>query len=191
MTGEINAALIDAAFEDFGRHFDHIWVAYDYALSSVPREGLFANGRAVRVGRHTFAKWTQAESMVIELGWAFYCRMEACLETYVTKLGIRVGKSGMAAYLKEQGLWQSLTGAEQEGVRQYRDLRNILHHGDGEPCWLRNQPKCVQVPEGKEPHLLHEHMRDFRRLFKTLATLLKDAALAGDSFTDNYLLLLN
>jgi hypothetical protein len=53
-----------------------------------------------------------------------------------------------------------------------REIRNILHHGDGDASLLRNRPELVVTKAGHEPHLDVEHIERFVDLFRKAAQVL-------------------
>ena len=90
--------------------------------------------------------------MLVELGWAFFCRMDAALEALIGNLGIP-GKDVLTRL--------SRCGFSSEDLERYgeaRELRHIIHHGDGDPALLRSAPAHVHVAPGKQPHLYPQHI---------------------------------
>lgn len=61
------------------------------------------------------------------------------------------------------------TAEELSGWRQARELRNIIHHGDGDATLLKNRPASVDVKQHCEPHLFPEHVEQFHSLFCKIA----------------------
>ncbi len=157
---------IDAAKQDFLNALEHAYRAYSYLNDSIPAEQLFVNRREVTVGRFVFQKPEHAESMRVELGWAFFTRFEASLEAFTTRLGIKL-KCSMVEYLREKG--RQIPERYVDGLQLYRELRNTLHHGDGDPSLLNNEPKHLRIGESREPHLFEQEVRDFYELFRWLA----------------------
>jgi hypothetical protein len=51
-----------------------------------------------------------------------------------------------------------------EGLAALRELRNVLHHGDGDPSLLRRPPQHLKVEEGSEPHPMANHIENYYRL---------------------------
>lgn len=101
--------------------------------------------------------------MRVELGWAFFTRMEACLETLASHMKIPSG-SGILRHLEARRC--DFSDHEQVGLKLYREIRNTLHHGDGDTSYLRTPPKVLRIEPEREPHLLEEHMESYYRLFK-------------------------
>jgi len=101
--------------------------------------------------------------MLIELGWAFYCRYEACLEAFISEHKIGLTKK----YTLED--WMDDNGANipvdyTVSLIEYRRIRNDLHHRDG------------QNSDGPEIHLLPEHMENFYSLFIWIASVIGKSA---------------
>lgn len=93
--------------------------------------------------------------MVIELGWAFFCRYEACVEAYLKSKGIKLSKKfSLLDWFKEQDF--SISDHHAEGLSLYRKIRNKLHHEDG---------AALNDAEDEEIHLLPEQMENFYNLF--------------------------
>lgn len=156
--------------DTFKNDLAHIYTAYRYCASCIPDDELFANGQTVRVGRTLFENQSQALSMRVELGWAFFTRMDACLETLTHELKIQSGGTGILQYLENNGC--ALSDHEKKGLSVYREIRNTLHHGDGNPEYLKNPPKTLAVDSSIEPHLFEEEMHMFYELFKKVGEFL-------------------
>ena len=60
------------------RELDHSRAAYLFSIYSLPDPKTLRSGPQT-VNGFKFEKENQVKSMQIELGWAFYCRYEACL----------------------------------------------------------------------------------------------------------------
>ncbi|MHC5544481.1 hypothetical protein ACYOEI_40140, partial [Singulisphaera rosea] len=67
----------------------HAMAAYQYAVSCLPTEPMFMHGRSVQIGEFEFRRYAQARSMLLELGWAFFVRIEAALEAHAGRIGFR------------------------------------------------------------------------------------------------------
>lgn len=156
--------------DTFQNDLDHIYAAYSYCASCIPNEELLANGGSIQIGSTTFNKPSQALSMRVELGWAFFTRMDACLEALAHELKVPSGGTGILAHLEKNGC--SLSDHEKQGLSVYREIRNTLHHGDGNPDYLSKKPKYLKIDKGGEPHILEEHMRTFYELFKMVGDCL-------------------
>ncbi|MBN2130384.1 MAG: hypothetical protein JW741_12850 [Sedimentisphaerales bacterium] len=163
--------MSSAEREELARRYldalEHCYVAYRYFASSVPSQAQFANGREVVVGEFHFRKSANAMSMDVELGWAFFTRLEAILEAFISRLGIRLRRDyGLLDYLVERGV--DIPDDFAEGLRCYREIRNTLHHGDGDASLLRRQPQFLSLEPGCEPHLMPQHVHRFHQLFTWL-----------------------
>ena len=149
----------------------HIYSAYKYFVSCIPQEELFVNGKAVIVGSTHFEKPSQASSMRVELGWAFFTRMEACLEALLHSLNVKLNKKqGLLEYLQAQGI--ELSEDQKDGLGVYREIRNVLHHGDGDLSHLNKASVNLKIDSGYEPHLLEEQIGLFYELFRDVGNLL-------------------
>ena len=129
--------------EQFELAIAHSIAAYHFAIDCIPTEARFTSGESVREGRFEFKTAAQAESIVIELGWAFFARVEAALEAYAARLGFRNNKGDVDI----QAVRNVLRSNEEllHGYNVARRIRNTLHHGDGDPSLLRNSPKHLKV----------------------------------------------
>jgi hypothetical protein len=101
--------------------------------------------------------------MVIELGWAFFCRYEGCLEAFIKEQGVKLGKDEHSKKKKTLEDWMNEKGvvvpeAYKDGLEVYRKVRNDLHHRDG------------QNEDGTEIHLFPYHMEQFYELFVWIAS---------------------
>ncbi len=150
---------------------EHAVVAYRYSCHAIPNDQCFVNGRTCQVGGFVFQNEGQARSMKVELGWAFFLRLEANLEAFVARLGLPVkGPYGILDHLVTSGV--EITDDYRNGLREYRELRNILHHVDGDPSLLRKAPEFVLISQQHEPHLLERHIERFYELFRWLGGVL-------------------
>ena len=134
------------------KNLEHSRAAYKFALNSIPAQEpefpIDCNG-------FRFEKPSQLHSMVVELGWAFFCRYEACLEAYIKSKDIKLSKKlSLAAWFEYQNI--IIPDSFKEGLSLYRKIRNKLHHEDG---------ASLDGAEDEEIHLLPTHMDNFYNLF--------------------------
>jgi len=131
------------------KNLDHSRAAYLFAVRAIPSEL-----PAYKYG-FQFERTSQADSMTIELGWAFFCRYEACLEAYLKSRGVNLSKKvSLLDWLQSKGF--EISASQAEGLSLYRKLRNKLHHEDG---------ATLNGAEDEEIHLLPNHMENFYNLF--------------------------
>ncbi len=141
---------------DLEQDLEHSRAAYIFALRSLPDPVKLQTG-AIEANGFTFTKHSQIQSMVIELGWAFYCRYEACLEAFIKEQGISLGKKKtLENWMDENGV--VIPYEYKDGFKVYRNVRNWLHHRDG------------QNEDGTEIHLYPEHMDQFYEFFVWIAS---------------------
>ena len=141
---------------DLEKDLEHSRVAYIFALRSLPDPGRLQNG-TIEANGFTFTKPSQIQSMVIELGWAFYCRYEACLEAFIKEQGVQLTKKKtLEDWMDEIGV--VVPDGYKDGFRVYRKVRGWLHHRD------------CQNEDGTEIHLYPEHMDQFYNLFVWIAS---------------------
>ena len=93
--------------------------------------------------------------------------MEAALEAHINRLEIK-GKDIADIVAKAT----CLTESEKDGYAVARELRNILHHGDGNPQILKHTPQKVEFIESSEPHILPDHIQNFSVLFLKVGELM-------------------
>lgn len=94
--------------------------------------------------------------MLIEFGWAFFCRYEACLEAHLHRTDVELNrKLSLIGWLERNNV--QIPEPLRPGLQCYRQVRNKLHHEDG--ASLDGSPD-------REIHLLPEHMEMFYNLFK-------------------------
>ena len=157
--------------DDFQNRLQHAIMAYRYFDSAIPEEAMFVNGKEVKVGNILFRKAVDAFSMRIALGWAFFVRLEAILEAFVMGVGIKLSQEySLFDYLVTHHI--EFTEDQANGLRLCRELRNTLHHGDGDPSLPRSKPSFLHVDPGNEPQLLKEHIERFYALFTWLGEVL-------------------
>lgn len=140
---------------DIEADMEHSRAAYRFAMASLPDPNDLQAGEIDARG-FRFTKSSQIKSMAIELGWAFFCRYEACLEAFIKEQGLGLTKQKtLEAWMveKEIKIPEHLKG----GLQEYRRVRNWLHHRDG------------QNDNGTEIHLFIEHMEQFYELFVWIA----------------------
>jgi len=141
---------------DIERDLEHSRAAYLFALRSLPDPGGLQNG-TIEANGFTFTNPSQIQSMLIELGWAFYCRYEACLEAFIREQGVKLAKkTTLEDWMNENGV--DVPEGYKDGFKEYRKVRNWLHHRDG------------QNEDGTEIHLYPDHMEQFYHLFVWIAS---------------------
>lgn len=141
---------------DIEQDLEHSRAAYIFSLNSLPDPRCLKTGR-IDANGFAFTKPSEIQSMVIELGWAFFCRYEACLEAYIKEQGVTLSKKKtLENWMDEKGV--SIPDEYRAGIRQYRKVRNWLHHRDG------------QNDDGTEIHLLQEQMDQFYHLILWIAS---------------------
>lgn len=134
------------------KNLEHSRAAYTFALRSLPSS---KSEFPLECNDIQFDKPSQIESMVVELGWAFFCRYEACLEAYIKGKGIKLSKNlSLYDWLVNQKIDVPLQ--LQEGLLLYRKIRNKLHHEDG---------AALEGSRDEEIHLFPDHMENFYDLF--------------------------
>ena len=70
------------------KNLQHAKAAYLFAINSLP----FPKDFPIRVNGMEFSKKSQIDSMEIEFGWSFFCRYEACLESFLKSKNIQLSK---------------------------------------------------------------------------------------------------
>ncbi len=149
---------------DFQNHLEHARSAYVFAIRSLPDPALLRKG-PIEANGFTFAKRSQIESMLIELGWAFFCRYESCLEANLKRRDVELNKNvSLLDWLQRNNV--NIPRELRPGLEIYREIRNKLHHEDG--ASLDGSPD-------REIHLLPDHMERFYELFKWCGTRIECA----------------
>ena len=161
---------IDASLQELKTAINYTLAVYKYCIAQLPDEVAFTNGM-VQIGQFEFQRFSQVEGYIVELGWAFFVRMEATLEAHINRLEIK-GKDIADIVSKATCLTQS----EKEGYAVARELRNILHHGDGDPQLLKSAPLKVEIIASHEPHILPFHIENFSVLFAKVGKLMSTHA---------------
>lgn len=130
----------------------HSRAAYVHSINSLPdSENIFPLSS---LGL-TFTSPSQRFSMIIELGWAFFCRYEACFEKYLKDQRIQLDKKlSLLEWLNNKSV--QIPETYKDGLSLYRKIRNKLHHEDGS-SFTENIEEEIQ--------LLPEHMENFYNLF--------------------------
>jgi len=135
-------------------NLDHARAAYRFAIKNLPNPASLASGLIV-VNDFEFQTPDHIQSMRVELGWAFFCRYESCLEAHFKRHSMKLTKKLSLAQWFEQNNVQ-VPDSLQPGLIVYRAIRNKLHHEDG--ASMDGSPE-------REIHLLPEHMEQFYELF--------------------------
>ena len=105
----------------------HTIIAFRYLTSAIPEDAMFVGDRQVAVGRFVFRKQADALSMRVELGWAFFVRLEAALEAFISQLGIGLSRNNsLIDHLVQHGV--AFTKDQAEGLQIYREeiLSNVV-----------------------------------------------------------------
>ncbi|MCB1212525.1 MAG: hypothetical protein KDK97_24585 [Verrucomicrobiales bacterium] len=93
--------------------------------------------------------------MTIELGWAFFCRYEACFESFLKKNKVQLTKNcSLHDWLLSKGI--DIPIELEPGLKCYRKIRNQLHHEDG---------GSFEGDSETEIHIMPDQMEDFYRMF--------------------------
>lgn len=161
---------IEESSSELKAALNYALAVYKFCIAQLPEEVAFSGG-SVRVGRFEFQSLSQRQGYEIELGWAFFVRMEAALEAHVNRLGID-GKNVPEIVSKSA----DLSPVEKTGYATARNLRNILHHGDGDPRLLKAKPREVKVTQGNEPHIFHRQIESFCTLFESVGNVISASA---------------
>lgn len=148
----------------------HSRAAYIFSIKSLPtpeqKLPLTSNG-------FTFYNKSQIYSMLIELGWSFFCRYEGCLEAHIKELGVELTrKLSLKDWLIENGI--KIPSKYSSGLDLYRKIRNKLHHEDG---------AALNGDEEQEIHLLPEHMENFYELFVWCGVQIENVKLSDNKKT--------
>lgn len=94
------------------------------------------------------------ESMRIEFGWSFFCRYEACVEAFLKDQNVQLTKKlTLEDWLSARC---TIPSERLDPIRNYRRIRNALHHDDG---------ASFDGPPDTEIHLLPQHMEKFYEFF--------------------------
>lgn len=155
------------AKSEFDRSIGNVIISYRFFSRTLPPEALFKSHSPVRINGTEFERYEQALAMLVELGWASFCRMDACLEALINRVGIT--PRNLYDYLKASG---EFSDKDIDDLRTARELRNIFHHGDGDGALLKNAPKTVRLSPEKQPHLYPEHIENFYSLFNKAGRVL-------------------
>ena len=142
----------------------HARAAYIHAVGSLPDPLALENGPILQNGLE-FRSYDEIRSQFIELGWAFFCRYEACLERWLKSQNIRLGKKrSLYGYFVKQGI--TITEENIEGLKIDRSIRNKLHHDDGE--------NFEEDQLGTEIHIKPQHLERFFDLFCWIEKAIED-----------------
>lgn len=159
----------DQSSSSLKHNLSHSRAAYLHAVGSLPNPRQLEEGPISQNG-FVFTKESEIDSQLIELGWAFYCRYDACFEDWLKERGIwhQLQKKGgkhkisVGRFLKDQKIL--VPDELKHGLRNYKEIRNILVHNDG-----KNRKAGLQ---GTEKHLLPSNMELFFELFCWIETAL-------------------
>ncbi|MBO0346006.1 hypothetical protein J0X15_12300 [Roseibium sp. CAU 1637] len=132
----------------------HSRAAYLHAVRALPSSNALQFGSIKHNGME-FSNKNQIESQLVELGWAFFCRYEGCLEKWLKDQKVKLSRK----YTLKNWLTDHQVTIPEElsaGIDLYRRIRNALHHDDGATFDGSGEP---------EFHLLPEQMEKFFQLF--------------------------
>lgn len=131
----------------------HSRAAYLHAVDALPKLDS-PRSWPIRSGKFEFSSPSQVESMLIELGWAFFCRYEGCLEAFLkaNQVTLTMG-TPLKRWLSDR---MTIPVDKMKPLKVYRDIRNKLHHEDG---------ASFDGDPDSEIHLLPEHMESFYEFF--------------------------
>ena len=170
MIARINNKNIRDIQNEYLHNLEYTYTTYLYFLESIPTPQLFIGKGKLTVGKFTFREESEASSIRIELGWAFYCRFEAVLEVFITQLNIKPYPSYIQDRLNKSGV--KISADHVNCLNLYREIRNTLHHGDGDASLLREPPQYLKYEEGCELHLLPDHIKKYYDFLKWLGRVL-------------------
>lgn len=140
--------------ETLENNLRHSRAAYLHAVRALPSPEDLQSG-PIRQHGLEFSRADQVQSQLIELGWAFFPRYEACLEKWLKDQGVELSKKvSLSDWLRDGQV--NIPTEYSEGLKVYRTIRNALHHDDGATFDDSPQP---------EFHLLPDHMENFFHLF--------------------------
>lgn len=132
----------------------HSRAAYLHAIRALPSAQDLRSG-PIRQNGFEFYRASEIESQLVELGWAFFCRYEACLEKWLKEQNVKLSrKAGLKKWLTDNGVL--IPEKLAAGIDVYRKIRNALHHDDG---------AAFDFVEETELHLFPNHMEKFFELF--------------------------
>lgn len=137
---------------DLEHNLKHSRAAYLFAIRCLPAPNALASGPIV-VNGIEFAHESQITSVLIELGWAFFCRYEACLEAFLKRSNVDLSQ-GLTRWLASKSI--DIPRELRQGIKVYRRIRNQLHHEDGAP---------MNGERDQEIHILPDHMETYFDLF--------------------------
>lgn len=136
------------------RKLEHTRAAYIFSVNCLPHPNMLQSG-PISLSGFKFENESQIKSMLIELGWSFFCRYEGCLEAFLKQWNVKLSKKmSILKWLNSKNI--SIPCEFQEGLKIYRDIRNKLHHDDG---------ASLNGTQDHEIHLMPNHMEKFYRLF--------------------------
>ncbi len=145
---------------------DHSRIAYRYAIAQLPCQ---VADWPHRHGAFQFNSQAKIDSMRIELGWAFFCRYEGCVEAHLKENGIKLSRDlSLKQWLEREGF--AIPENLNSGLDCYRKIRNQLHHYDG---------ASFDGSRDSEIHLLPEHMETVYQLFAWIGDQIDEAGQIG------------
>lgn len=149
---------------------EHAWRAYSFFYQCIYDKEIREKVKNIH-----FENDSQIQSMIIELGWSFFVNMEASLEVLIHKFKYKNIKD----LLEEEKIKDEFNDDDKNGLNVYREIRNTLHHGAGDPTLLKynlkyNKPNHLKTSQGNEVQLLYEHIHNFYELFKKIGEKLKN-----------------
>lgn len=148
------------------KNLQYAYNCYRFFLETLHNE----SARNAVTGFH-FQNQQQIENYEIELSWAFFCRMEAVLEHFIHEIDTENLVCRGIENLLGQERMKAFNDQEKKGLQLYREIRNVLHHGDGSPASVRNISH-LQIEIGEEVQLRATQIANFGRLFDKVICVL-------------------
>jgi hypothetical protein len=139
---------------------------YSFCYGQIPSNDALEEG-VVEVGHVPFQNTYHAGAYANELGWAFFVRIEAALDALANRLGIN--KRQLFAIVQNAN---ELNENEKQEFYAALELRNILHHGDGDHQLLRNDVQFYAAVDGEEPRINAEYLYKCVDLFLKVGDIL-------------------
>ena len=108
-------------------NLDHARAAYRFAIKNLPNPASLASGPIV-LNDFEFQTPDHIQSMLVELGWAFFCRYESCLEAHFKRHSVKLSKKlSLADWFQQNNV--QVPDSLQPGLRVYPRSRLKLQLG--------------------------------------------------------------
>lgn len=145
---------------------DHV---YSLMCSLLPSQDELSFGE-IKISGYPFQDEHQLNAHKNELGWAFFCRIEATLEAFLERL--QCDKKKAIDLLNKSS---EVSQDEKDLFKAALELRNVLLHGDGDQRLLRKSLQHLRITDDTEPQITFTDMKCYAELFIKVGSIIRSS----------------